>query len=308
MISFEIHRYYCACADGPSPATRVCHDAGCKAYPFVCDELNCACTEMHKMHHFQPLRGFLGQLTTEPELPQQLMKEDKDVNGLIGTIIAGLERLRDQRKVHIDHHAQTYRKYAGLTQKLLSGEQLEPKEATGDAFFKLLEEMDKFSLMRSPYRYSGEQLQAELREMSSAADTFLANFEKLWKLNQPVAKIGAFKFSEEMKSDNVTIGDKGNKATNSSRDEYDYGLALAGPALPVNSRSRTTFRIKREGVEVCVGVCFKDIVAKNGYSPSSKYICYLDGAEMISSTGIVTSCCNPAKHGRSSGFRFKNSY
>ena len=80
---------------------------------------------LHKKHQIQILGGFLEELVAPVKLPLQLAKEEKDVDGLIGTLIAELNNIRLRHQYYVTNYAQNHRRFAGLIQKVLHGEQLE---------------------------------------------------------------------------------------------------------------------------------------------------------------------------------------
>lgn len=196
MISNSSH-YFCANVDSPAPAALVCQQAGCTVYPFLCGRATCTCSALHKKHHLQLLGGFLEELAVPLKLPEQLAKEHKDVDSLIGALIVDLQSLRKKHQEHLTTHVQGHRSFAGLAQKVLCGEQLEAKEATGDAFAKMLAEVDDLPKIKSPYHQEGEKLQTELRRLGKAAEAVLLGVEGLWK-TAPTA-LETFTFSKSLK-------------------------------------------------------------------------------------------------------------
>lgn len=69
-----------------------------------------------------------------------LVKNEKDIDALIGKLIRDLEILRKHHREHVSSHFKNSRKYSGLVSRLISGE-LHATEATGDTISKLIKDI-----------------------------------------------------------------------------------------------------------------------------------------------------------------------
>lgn len=147
--------YLCASADAPAKAVFICYQTGCSVYPFLCGQDNCACMTLHDNHKCKPLSGLLNTLATPSKLPADIVKEEKDINELIDRLVLGLQSLKQRHKTHVENHSLVARKFAGLQQRLLQGEQLYAKEATGDAISKMITEASQIGSIKSPYHLAG---------------------------------------------------------------------------------------------------------------------------------------------------------
>lgn len=70
-----------------------------------------------------------------------LVKNEKDIDALIGKLIRDLETLRKHHREHVSSHFKNSRKYSGLVSRLISGEPLDETEATGDTISKLIKDI-----------------------------------------------------------------------------------------------------------------------------------------------------------------------
>ena len=172
--------YRCASADAPAEASLICCQEGCTVYPFLCGSPKCACMTLHRKHYCQPLQGLLEEMALPPKLPADLAKEEKDIDSLIDRLVGELQSLKKRHKEHVEKHTLGSRKYTGLLQRLLHGEQLHNKEATGDAIGKMVAEASQVGNVKSPYRVAGEQLRNELRAAEATARQLLGFVEQLW--------------------------------------------------------------------------------------------------------------------------------
>lgn len=78
----------------------------------------------HRKHQARDFSGFLEDLAFLPVLPEVIVRNHKDIDGLISGLIANLESLRKRHKDYIEKHRHLRFKWISLRQRLLQGEQL----------------------------------------------------------------------------------------------------------------------------------------------------------------------------------------
>ena len=86
--------YHCASGDTPATANMVCMQEGCTTNPFICGQGNCACYTMHREHQYKPLNELLKTLATQTKFPVGLVREEKDIGGLIDRLVFQLQSLK----------------------------------------------------------------------------------------------------------------------------------------------------------------------------------------------------------------------
>lgn len=244
-------------------------------------------TTLHSRHQCQPISGLLEVLAVPSKLPADLVKEEKDINGLLDKLIEELQSLKKRHKAHVERHISGARRYTGLLQRLLQGEQLQSKEATGDAIAKMITEAKQVGAIKSPYCVVGDQLRKELRTAGAIAQNLLTHVEQLWVPKQVVLKSiekpvvnpqevvqlpSVFRFSSKMKHQDIILSDNNTRARGTG---YDLPLVVVKPS--VNTPCRALFKINSINSNgfVFVGVCIPSVFAKNGYEfeGSSQTIC-----------------------------------
>lgn len=73
---------------------------------------------------------------------------EKNIDSLTDRLVGELQLLKQRHKSNIERHSLGARKYAGLLQRLLHGEQLYNKEATGDAIRKMVTEVSQVGRLK----------------------------------------------------------------------------------------------------------------------------------------------------------------
>lgn len=80
------------------------------------------------------------------------------IDGLLGE----LKFLKERHRIRTETYSHSTHKYAWLQQRLVKGEKLNSKEATGDSISKLINETHQTN---SPYKVTGDKLRKELQEI-----------------------------------------------------------------------------------------------------------------------------------------------
>jgi hypothetical protein len=144
--------------------TYICISDGCSAYPFVCCNIECRCMTPHRHHQFRPLQEVQQKLHTPPTLPEQYVKAERSINGLIHSYITAMQYLQTLHNEHIERHMLSHRKYEQLRWKLVSGDSIKEGEVTGDTVSKMLKEIEEVGNISNPYCLPSIQIQQYMDE------------------------------------------------------------------------------------------------------------------------------------------------
>lgn len=227
----------------------------------------------------------------------------KDIDAVIDGLISALESLKKRHNEHIKMHTNSFHKHFELLRKFVHGDQLDPKEYTGDLFHKMLAYSQTVNDMKTPYRVDSQQLLVELRKVQSSIKSLLSDLESLW------SKEGVhtdFRFSEQLKFKDILLVES---STRMKTTGTELGLALLEPQLSSTAPSRITLRMNGIGL-LGIGICFANVVAQRGYLFDCNNFLDLDsikdhGTYRLTKNANIWSHCNKEQDGQELGFKFK---
>lgn len=202
----EHNNYLCGSSDAPSEAIMICQQQGCTSFALTCGKKNCDCRLTHKGHNMVYLDDILEKVAQPIKLPEQLSKLESSVDIVIDGFIRQMEQLRIDHRQHIRQTMEQHMDRDALRTKLSRKEELERGEATGDMFFRMIQDLDKPLEIDSPYRLEKEAMEKELLAIHDGIDALGRRLEQLWRPIPPnVLKPLQFRFSSDHKHKGITL-------------------------------------------------------------------------------------------------------
>lgn len=134
--------YLCGSAHTPSPASFTCFQAGCTAYAFICGRRSCDCVTTHGRHAMMCIKDVLEEALKPVGVVGEIANSGKEIITILEDLWKQLEQLQVKHKTHVAKFAEGKLKSGPLRRKLAQMAPLYRNEATGDGFFKLMNEGD----------------------------------------------------------------------------------------------------------------------------------------------------------------------
>jgi len=209
-------QYLCA---NTNEAVLFCIEPGCQHYAPICDSKTCSCKAPHSEHQKSDIEWVLKKALQPTPLPKELAALEKSIDILIDGLVRDAEQLRARHRQHINQQAQQRTGGSTLRRCLAGREQLERREATGDGFHRLLQELSSTGPTESPYRLPAAELERVVAAARKDTDGLLARVEQLWQGPRPPTtkpqeeeQAPKFRFSEALKHKDITLSEAGGRA------------------------------------------------------------------------------------------------
>jgi hypothetical protein len=80
----------------------------------MCGNQECQCQGPHRKHAQLPLQGFLERTNEPPNVPEDLKRAEKTMNGLIDNMVSIIDRCRDKHRRLVIEYVTKHYQFAWL--------------------------------------------------------------------------------------------------------------------------------------------------------------------------------------------------